>query len=238
MLLYFTNTRMKSAMAAGAYPALVTSLFFLYVVLWKLLSLPGPVELIELTESLFHQYGWWIVGVAALLEGVAVINLYFPGSLVIILGVASSAGNPPHAIGIVATIMVGFALAALVNYGLGYFGLHQLLLRIGGKQWFDYVRTWHAKHGTYALLVAYIHPNAGGLMAMASGNARYPLPKFIPPVFGAIVFWNTCWGIAAYWLSPTLKGAASTVWPIVGVLVLWVLIRVGYELLRAQPPTY
>ena len=183
-------------------------------------------------EHLFSLHGWWIVGIAAFLEGVAIINLYFPGSLVIVLGVTSSLGKPSLAILMVATTMLGFILSALVNYAIGYYGFHRILLRIGGRQWFDQVQIWHQRYGPRVLLLAYVHPNAGGLMAMACGNARYSFFGFLRPTLIAIILWNTCWGFLVYWLAPTLRAAAATIWPIVVGLAAWTLVTFVRAILR------
>lgn len=222
----------RTALTAAVYPAVVTLSFILLVILWRVASLPTPEELTNTIETLFNAHGCWIVGVAAFLEGVAVINLYFPGSLVVVLGVTSSLGNPSLAFLMVAVTILGFFLSSLLNYAIGYFGFHKLLLRIGGRKWFDQTQTWHKRHGCHALLLAYVHPNIGGLMAMACGNARLSLLDFIRPTILSILLWNTCWGFAAYSLAPTLRAAAANTWPIILGLTAWTLATFLRELLR------
>jgi membrane protein DedA with SNARE-associated domain len=135
----------------------------------------------------------------------------------------------------VATTVLGFLLSALLNYGIGYYGFHRVLLKIGGKKWFDQAQEWHQRYGSRALLLAYVHPNVGGLMAMACGNAHYSFTKFIRPTFVAILLWNTCWGVVAYWLAPTLRAAAASVWPIFIGLLGWTLLSVCRALFRKVP---
>ena len=56
----------------------------------------------------FSQHGYWLVFVAALLEGVLIIGNWFPGGVVIFLGVISAGHDIKRVVIVVSLVCVAF----------------------------------------------------------------------------------------------------------------------------------
>lgn len=91
--------------------------------------MPPPNEMFAILQDLFERHGLLLVGFAAFIEGVVLINFYFPGSAVILVGVIVAHGNPLLATKTVAITVLSFFVAACLNYAIGYFGMHEVIVR-------------------------------------------------------------------------------------------------------------
>ena len=106
----------------GLKPALFWfSLVGVLAIIWKLLDLPPSNEMIDIASSYIAKYGLIVVLIGSLLETILFVGFYFPGSLIIFLGVALSP-DPPSAFLAVLSISVGMLLGYTFNYLLGKHG--------------------------------------------------------------------------------------------------------------------
>ncbi len=190
--------RIRLALLSAAVPLICTAVLLVVLVIWQLVGMPDPKETYTLIEHWFNLYGLPFVFLAALLEGIAVINIYIPGSAVIVLGVVFSYGDPSAAALVVGITTVAFIVTAQVNYALGYFGLHNFLRKLGGGALIDRAQTYWEKKGERTLPLAFIHPNVGGFVSIAAGNGRFPWRKFLARSTVYTLGWNILWGLGAY----------------------------------------
>jgi hypothetical protein len=88
-------------------PIIFLLLLLLIRFLWAYFGLPTQEETIVILKEYFAVYGLWIILVSSILESILFVGWYFPGSLVIFLGVSATYGNPILAVKTVALICLG-----------------------------------------------------------------------------------------------------------------------------------
>jgi membrane protein DedA with SNARE-associated domain len=231
-----TNTksasRWKSAALAAAQPAFYTAAFMLLVICWRTFNGPTPEEIITFASEHIATAGLLIVAVAALLEGLVVITLWFPGSLVLLVAMTAARGRPDQAAMIVLTIIIAFTVSAQINYLVGRHGLHALVARLGGERFLERASRWYERYGTYALPPLFIHPSLGSFISVASGQARLPWRQFLVLSGASITVWNIVWGCVLYFSARLVTEAASRPDLILGGLLVWTLIAFLHGTLR------
>ncbi len=215
------SSKLRPALVASISPAIYTVLFLLLMVIWHVAKFPSPDRIFDEVSSLYKSHGLWIVGLSAFIEGLVLVNLYFPGSAVILIGVITFRGNPVAAASVVAVTMFAFILAANCNFAIGFFGLHHLIRRLGGGRWLEKAHSWYEAKGCHALLLSYWHPNFGAFVAVACGNGRLNYNRFLRITAIAILAWNTFWGILAYHFASLAKETATQPLILLMFFALW-----------------
>lgn len=213
--------RFRNGVSFATPPLFYLVLFVLLIGLWSYFALPSPRYVYDIIVGLFDKYGIVIVAFAALIEGLVLVSLYFPGSGVILIGVASSQGDPLRAVFIVSVVTICFAVAANINYALGFYGIHGIIERFGGRKILDGSRKRYEKFGVLILIPSFIHPNLGGFMSVASGIARLRWRRFFVLSIISLSVWNVMWGIVAYNLSEVVEGAATQPGLVLTGLTIW-----------------
>ena len=230
-----SGARIKFALSAAAAPAVYTVLFLLLMILWKIFGLPIPDQVYSYVVDLFREYGLAVVFLAALIEGLVVINLYFPGSAVILLGVAT-AETPLGAIVVVILTTVAFIITAYLDFLLGYFGLHWIIEKLGGGKWLEQAHIRRERYGMYALPLSFIHPNLGGFMSVSCGVGRIRKSSFLLISSLSIISWNAVWGFLAYFMSSGVKKIATEPWLLLIAFIIWT--TVAFLIGLSKKPTF
>lgn len=226
------QTRLWRALIAAGFPLICIVVFSLLMIVWGLLELPPADEVYSTLIALYRKHGLVIVAVAALIEGLVMINVYLPGSAVVLVAVAASRGDPLFGVAIVATASAAFLLAAQVNYALGYYGFHTLVARFGGNRWLETTGAWYRTHGALVLLPSYVHPSVGSFMSVTCGIVRLRWRRFLPLVALAIVLWNSFWGTLAYLLADPVRHVATNPYAVIVGLVVWAVAAGAYGAFR------
>jgi membrane protein DedA with SNARE-associated domain len=216
---------MRRTLKAIAAPLVIlcVSLFLFFT--WKSLGLPSDDHLIEIVHGYFERYGLLTVFVSAILEGLLLVGVYYPGSLVIFLGVIFAAGNPLRAAETVIVVIVALCIAYSINFALGKYGWYRLLLAFGLSTPLHSAQARLSKHGPRAIFFTFWHPNIAAVTSTSAGILHIPFMRFALYAGAACIFWNTCWGLVVYTMGASslqLMGlpfiiALTSLW-IVGVL--------------------
>ena len=180
------------------FPLSLLSVALVLVFSWKLLGLPPEEQLIEVAYVYFEKYGLITVFVSALLEGMLLVGIYYPGSLVIFLGVIFSIGNTVLAVETVATVITALFIGYSINYFLGKYGWYRLLLIFCLKKPIEEAQARVTTYGARAIYLSFWHPNIGAFTATAAGILQFPFRTFFIHAFIATVLWNSFWGIVVY----------------------------------------
>ncbi|MCR4277501.1 MAG: VTT domain-containing protein [Candidatus Berkelbacteria bacterium] len=191
-----------------------------------------PEEIVNNLTNWYEQYGYWVIFISALVEGIFVVNLYFPGSTAILLGGALSSQNELSAIRLVILIILGFFIAYIFNYFLGKFGLYRLLLRFGYKDAIEGTRQSLILKGPKMMLVSFFHPNVGSVVTTGAGIINMPFRQFMLWCFVSLVIWDTIWGIVVYTLSSQVINLLGS-WLAIPFMLIWILLI--YFILRRHP---
>ncbi len=221
----------KSLLKAISFPLMILCVAAALYFSWRLLGLPSDDSMIATARSYFERYGLITVFVSALLEGVLLAGVYYPGSLVIFLGVIFSIGNPMQAIQTVATVAVALSIAYTFDYFVGKYGWYRLLLVFGLQGPLASAEHRFSKYGTRAIFLTYWHPNLAALTATAAGILKIPFFSFCFFSILSTVLWNTFWGVLVYNLgeaSLSLMGMPFILF-FVSVWIIVLLIKAIYE---------
>lgn len=172
--------------------------------IWNLLNLPKGDELISIIKEYFNKYGILVVFISALIEGFLFIGQYFPGGTIVFLGVISTGNDIHRALGVVLTVSLAFFIAYTLNFLVGKYGWHKLLVKLGFRQSIENAKQKLIKQGLNAVIFSYWEPNIASITATAAGILQFPFKKFeLFSVIG-ILIWNTFWGVLVF-----LLGAAA-----------------------------
>jgi len=182
-------------------PLSILGVFMLFYIAWRFFGLPPQEELIEIAKTYFDKYGLAILLVSSLIEGTVLVGWYYPGSLVIFLGVILAGKDIEAVVEAVATITVGLFFAYIVNFLLGKYGWYRLLLKFGLKEALEDAKARVTKHGLVAIFMSYWQPNLAALVATSAGILDFSFTKFLVYSLVAAVIWNTFWGVLVYFIG-------------------------------------
>lgn len=204
-------------------------LLLLFSTLYQLLGAPSPQELIQLSFNLINE-NKWVIFVAAFLEGILVINLYFPGSLVILVGMAQVGGQPVDAATVVGLVSLGFLSANCLNYFLGKFGWYRIFMWLGNDEVLAKNRERLRRHDWKFLLASQVHPNFGAFAATNAGLLGMNIGRFLMLSSIAIVVWCSIWGLFFYFVPVPIEVVAGDLRLLFVGLAVWVIITLAFYL--------
>jgi membrane-associated protein len=189
-------------------PLFFLALFVTLNLVWKVFSIPPAPVLAEMLRGWFDLFGLPILFLSSIVEGALLLGNYFPGVFVIFVGVilARSVGEAAVAVSVAS---LGLMVAHVINYVLGKYGWHTLLLKLGMKSAVESAKTKLEKRGPLAILLSYWMPNLGAFTDTAAGIIRLPFRTFITYSIVSTIFWNTVVGTVVYLVGDAALSIAS-----------------------------
>jgi membrane protein DedA with SNARE-associated domain len=183
-------------------------------------AIPNSVDLSSGLVSLTKGHGLLLLGAVAFIECIGGINVVFPGSVAVLLAMASTAGNVNRAITTFLVIFVASLLAQQFNYLIGN--------RFGGSQ---QAKT-QPREGTLALwyVGSLWHPHFAAVSAMASGALEVPYVRFLAWYAPIYLLWNCFWGVLMYHSGFITTPGAHLEYVFVAYVLAWA----GWVLLRTE----
>jgi len=218
-----------------AVPLVIIAIYLLLALLEHFFHFSSRDMFLGFLMRQFSQHGYWLVFVAALLEGVLIIGNWFPGGVVIFLGVISAGQDIERVVIVVSLVCVAFFISYYLNYLMGKYGWYKLFVGLKLKKSLDKARARLKEHAFNAIILTYWEPNIASVTATAAGVLFLPLKKFLPYSLFAIVMWNTAWGVTVHTLGERALRLTGKKY-IIGALLIWCLIIVAKELLRSKKP--
>lgn len=152
-------------------------------------------------EKAYANVGYPIIFLAGLLEGMFLIGLFVPGSVVLLMGAALSK------IGIVEYPYVfilgtsGLILAYIVNYFLGSFGWYHVLSFMGLEKSLDVGKEKLTKHEGKTIMLGYFFPGSASILSTSAGILNMDFKKFLVFSILAQTFWSLVWGTISYFFG-------------------------------------
>jgi membrane protein DedA with SNARE-associated domain len=214
-------------------PLSVLGVFLLIYLAWRFFALPPQEEVIEIARFYFEKYGLAILLVSSVVEGIVLVGWYYPGSLIIFLGVILAGKDVEKVVEAVGMITVGLFFAYIINFLLGKYGWYRLLLKFGLRDALEDAKERVSKHGLLAIFMSYWQPNLAALVATSAGILDFSFAKFFIYSLVAAVLWNTFWGALVYTIG---EGALS----LVGLrfvflaIFLWIIYRIWNNKTREE----
>lgn len=177
----------------GIFPFSICLLLILFSILYRIISLPTPEDLINIYRVLFESYGLWILFISAIVEGLFIIGLYFPGSLTIALSVLIL-GNTTLDLFLIGSISyVAFMLSNIMNYYIGKYGYYKLLLFISRKDTIDKMQKTMEKYGNRTFFITGVLPNFFAVTSVCAGISNLNIIRTLYLQATALLFWIFIW---------------------------------------------
>ncbi|MDC1205583.1 hypothetical protein N8083_01920 [Candidatus Pacebacteria bacterium] len=209
----------------GLKPALFWFALMAFLTLtWRLLDLPPESEMRLIVAEWIMTYGLLIVFFGSLLETLLFVGFYFPGSLIIFLSVALSE-NPKVAFVTVLFVSLGMFFGYTSNYLLGKYGWYRLFLKLGMRKGIENAQIKMQKNDVRYVLYTFWNPGLGSFTATAAGILSIRYVRFASLAVGAIVVWNTFWGVTVYSLGEqALSLVEFSI--VLKVIAVWLLVEI------------
>ncbi len=202
-----------------AVSCLVLIVYLIFIFVYRALGLPNSEEIINFARRYYEEYGYWVVLVGALAEGILFVNWYLPGSVVVALGATLAKDSGLNIFLMLALVIIGFYATAILNYAMGYFGWYHAFIKLGLKEPLEKVQHKVENKGLKILFTTYVHPNFGALAATSAGILRMSFSKFSLYAFISIVLWNSLWTLIFYYFGSELLKHVNLVVAIGAVFV-------------------
>jgi membrane protein DedA with SNARE-associated domain len=223
----------RPLLAALSLPLLFIFLIVGLKVVWWLLGLPHDDDLIAIVRGFFDTYGLAALFIGALIEGMLVLGFYFPGGLVIFLSVVIAGKDIPRVATVVALVSAAFTIGLSIDYFLGKYGWHRVLLKFGFRQEMEKAERRLERRGLLAILFTYWDVNLASFTATAAGVLRYPWWRFVAYSAIFITLWNSVWAAMIYFIGTTalrfVTGRGGYAFAVIGI---WVAVIVVHHVIK------
>jgi len=187
-----------------AIPLIAIIVYATLIFLYRKLGLPTPEEIIAWTQGYYESYGYYVVLIGALTEGILFFNWYLPGSLVVALGATLAKSSGLNIFLMLALVIIGFYATSLLNYAFGRYGWYHAFIKLGLKGPLEKVQAKVENKGLKILFTTYVHPNFGALAATSAGILRMDFKKFALYALISITLWNSFWTAVFYFFGSEL----------------------------------
>ena len=194
---FLNHKRLRAVLIAIAVIAI-------YLLTREWLGLNDSEKVLGWITDMFQRFGLPFVFVAGLLEGVLLINWYWPGSGVILLGaaLASRAGLPLE--WLIVTAVSSLWLGYLFDYALGRYGWYKLVIKYGGRPLLERAQKQLKQRGHIGVWFWYAHPQTANFVATAAGILQYKFWPFAITALMAQALWGTAWALLVNAIGLTL----------------------------------
>lgn len=154
-------------------------------------------QLIDLATKFYGGYGWLILLVAGFLEAIVLLDLYFPGSTLILLGATLSSSGEISFAAVIFFAMLGMLFGYSVSYLIGYLGGPGLIRKLKiENQVSGYQK--HLATNKRMYFWATVHPDIASFLAVAAGMVKINFLQFIVLILIAQLIWSLIWGVIFY----------------------------------------
>lgn len=226
-------SKTKKILKILSLPGIFVGASLILYFLWEILNLPERDQFIEIVKAWFQSYGLLVVFVSALVEGMLLFGNYYPGGMVIFLGVISAEGDFKKSALVVLIVCLALFFAYMGNYLLGRYGWYKLLVRFGMRDSIERRKEQLRKHQLGAIVGSYWFPNLASLTSTAAGILKTPFLKFLLHSAIGILIWNIFWGTLVAALGEEALGLISLKWAII-IVAVWALVIIFKSALKKK----
>ncbi len=203
----------------------IALLFLIYLLTYNILDLPSIMELFTLAERGFENYGLIFLFFGLLLEGLFIVGLYFPGSVIVLGSVVFWAVTPLDLVTVILAGSLTLIFVSFLNYLLGKHGYYKILKNVGAQKTLDRMETRFQKGYKPTLMIFSSSPNFLAIASVYAGIAHIKLSKYLSFASLCILFWVSLVSVILYlFVSPeALYGAKNIGWIAFFILLAWAL---------------
>lgn len=197
-------------------------------VLGQLGWIPSLAESTAWLGGFLERYGVVVVLPLAILENLIVLNVYFPGSIVILTAMALTAGDPRRALVMFVCIVIGSTVGQNANYWMGRYGgsrgpaiaERQASRADPGADGSDRRtsrRWWLVFFGTFW------HPHSASLTSILAGSEGLRYKQFLIYLLSTGLAWSVFWGFTMYHFGGILEARSNLLPAVYIYVVVWIL---------------
>ena len=224
---------MKKIIKSLAIPLILLATMVIFLVIASIFF-PTPDMLLETLKHYFALYGYPVLIISAIIESIPLINLYFPGSSIILLAAAFSRQGSLNIFTVIALTAASFCVTYALNYWIGHAGWHKVFEKFGMGEALEKTKKQVGKYGNWWIWISYIHPNLGALTSTAFGILKLPFSPFIIQSIFANIVWTFFWGFLMYYSSNNIIQILTARWLIIAVLLLFVGVKIFIEVRKKK----
>lgn len=194
-----TVTRVRKGLRCALVPLIILGIVVGVNILGALGIIPTANQLALVLEEWFRAKGMVAVGGCAFVENLVGVNAYFPGSVVILIGMGATNGDPPRAAVTFVIIVCCSLLGQLASYVLGRL-LHSSPQVVEARIlpiWTFASTFWHPHFAAATSVTA----GAGGMRLRAYLSRMVPVACLWYAFWGTLMYWMGGVGEAGNWLS-------------------------------------
>jgi membrane protein DedA with SNARE-associated domain len=155
--------------------------------------IPPLGELTAQLNDLFDAHGVISIGIISFIENVIGLNAFFPGSIVILLAMSMTAGDPERALITFLFIYIPAVAAHNINYMLGVLGFSASKPDEGRR-----IKTTSKSSIAYLFAITFWHPHFTALSCLTAGAEGMKYRKFIFWFLSVSLPWNIFWALLMY----------------------------------------
>ena len=201
---------MLKRLANAKIPIILTLIFIALDVLAGFQYIDEPINQISQFVEWAGQTSVLLLVLVAFLENLVVVNVYTPGSIVLLAAMAQTEGDIDRAGPIYLAITIGGLTAHLLNFSVG-----KLSRRPPPKA--TIVKRSDA--------VLFGHPHTAALTSLRLGASGMTLGRFLPWLLVVVLSWNLFWSLAAILAWPTAGSSSLFTIIVYGYLSVWITMR-------------
>lgn len=224
---------MKRIVKALAMPLILLGTLCIFFVI-AAVFFPTPDALLEGLKYYFALYGYPVLIFSAMIESIPLINIYFPGSSIILLAAAFCRQGSLNIFAVILLTAASFCLTYVLNYWLGRYGFHKLFVKFGMGDALEKTKVQVKKHGFWWIWISYSHPNLGALTSTTFGILNLPFSSFLTQTILANIVWSTFWGVIMYYSSNGMIEILTARWLILAILALVIAVKIIKELKKKK----
>lgn len=157
------------------------------------MGFPNASEISDTFLIIYKDYGLIVIFLASFVEGLFILSMYLPGSLVIILSAFALGFDFITLLKIGLISILGFTAVNVVNYYLGKYGYYKLLLKIGGEETLEKTKSDFKKNSLKTIFLTSFHPNFLAITMIVAGITNSNLIKVLFQSILSLIFWITLW---------------------------------------------
>lgn len=172
--------------------AIGTILLALGMAAYGTLGLPSTEEIEVTAAELVRVHGYWILFAAALLESMFLLGLAFPGTTILVVGIALAPSANLVQLLVASTVAVGGFLGYSWDYVIGRLGWHLLLRPTRDPLWLR-AHTWTERYGALGLAAMVAHPMLGAPASVSAGALGMGPLRFAVVMVVSTTVWAWLW---------------------------------------------
>lgn len=151
-------------------------------------------SLVSTLENLYGKYGVLIIFVSGIAEAIFLLNMFIPGSIVILLGAVLASRGVITLPEVIIAGTVGLLIGYSFDWFVGRFGWYELISKTRVFKMVEAVEKRLKNQESFIIFLSGFNPNGLAIVSIAAGIIKSDYRNFIKKVALTQLAWSTFWG--------------------------------------------